>query len=132
MNTSDIWTLVGLCLGTIGALLLAYDVVYGAGHRFRASNFKTQLEMLRGTRKFSRDAIKGLPESLYTAEEIKRQLDEEEREWGSKEADLVQKVNNFYNQYEDHVVTLGALGVMLIVSGFVLQIVGLIVHTTGK
>lgn len=37
MNTSDTVTLIGLIFNTAGAIFLAYDVVYGAGKRFRTS-----------------------------------------------------------------------------------------------
>ena len=68
MPASDIVNIVGLGLGTVGAVLLAYDVVYGPGKQFQASNFKTQLEVLKSTRKLARDTIKNLPLNWNAAE----------------------------------------------------------------
>lgn len=130
MTPSDLWTLIGLGLGTIGAVLLAYDVVYGAGNRFRASVLKTQLETLRSTRKFTRGVIEGMPKPPWTPAEIKQQLDKEEGEWGPRERELAEKAANIRPRYEDRVVTFGAYGVLMIVGGFLLQIVGLLLRTT--
>ncbi len=130
MTSSDIVNLVGLGFGTIGAVLLAYDVIYGAGKRFQASNLKIQLEVLRGTRKLSRDTIKNLPSNWTTAEKD-AELAKEETVWGPQEASLQAKVSTFYPKYEDRVATLGACGVMLIVAAFLLQIVGVVLHGRG-
>lgn len=128
MESSDIWNLIGLCLGTIGAVFLAYDVIYGAGKRFKSSNLKTQLENLRKNRKLVQDILKSLPQPPWTAIEIAKQLNDEETKWGPQETALDQEVKTFYDQYEDRVVTFGAFGVLLLVIGFALQIVGLVVH----
>jgi hypothetical protein len=128
MTPSDIWTLVGLSFATLGAVLLAYDVVYGAGNRFQASVLKRQLETLRSTRKYARDIIGRLPQPPWTVAEIQEELDREEKEWGPQEVKLAQEASKVPKHYEARVVTLGAWGVLLIVGGFLLQIVGLIVH----
>lgn len=130
MTSSDIVNIVGLGLGTIGAVLLAYDVVYGPGKRFQASNLKTQLEVLKGTRKLSQDTINNLPAN-WTKEQKQEQLDKEEADWGPEQRDLQKKVDTFYTKYEGRVVTLGAYGVMLIVTAFLLQIVGVVLHARG-
>lgn len=121
--SSDVWTFSGLCLGTIGAVLLAYEVVYGPGKRFQATVFKTQLETLRQSRKYWRDSLKG-----FLPEERQKYLDEEEQQFGPQERELAKKVEEDYSRFEDRVVTLGAWGVILIVLAFLLQIVGLGVH----
>jgi hypothetical protein len=131
MTPSDISNLVGLCLGTIGGVLLSYDVIYGAGKRFQASNFKTQLEVLKRTRKLSQDVINNLP-SNWTYKEKEAELAKEEREWGPQQVTLQDKVDTFYKKYEGTVVTLGAYGVMLIVLAFLLQIAGVILHAYGR
>src|ERR1051325_9473815 len=113
MAPSDITNLIGLSLGTLGGVLLSYDVIYGAGKRFQASNFKTQLEVLKGTRKVSQDVIKNLPTN-WTETQKREELAKEEAEWGPQEVDLQRKVDTFYKKYEGNVVTLGAYGVILI------------------
>lgn len=111
-------------------MLLAYDVVYGPGKRFQASNLKTQLEVLKGTRKLSQDTINNLPAN-WTKEQKQEQLDKEEADWGPEQRELQKKVDTFYTKYEGRVVTLGAYGVMLIVTAFLLQIVGVVLHARG-
>src|SRR5881628_3214845 len=107
MTPSDIWTLVGLSLGTLGAVLLAYDVVYGAGNRFQASVLKRQLDTLRSTRKYSRETIERLPQPPWAAAEIQKELEREEKEWGPQEVKAAQEASRFPKQYADRIVTLG-------------------------
>jgi hypothetical protein len=132
MSTSDIWNLLGLSVATIGAVLLAYDVVYGAGKRFKAEALKTQLANLQKTRNYLQENIKGLPQPPWKRTEIDAQLAAENSKWDPEEQRLVHEVATFYPNYEDRVVTFGAYGVILIVLGFLFQIVGLIFHVLGR
>lgn len=130
MTSSDILTLIGLSLATLGAILLAYDVVYGPGKRFQAGNLAKQLRNLRSTRRFVQGSIKA--SKGFTPQEIQKQLDEEEQKNGAAERELVEQNEKFLNNYELRVTMLGAYGVLLIVAGFVLQIVGLLIHPSEK
>jgi hypothetical protein len=125
VTNADIVTIVGLSLGTVGAILLAYDVVYGPGKRERAANLSRQLELLQRTRQFSRSTIVGLPKQ-YSEEDKNRLLAEEESQWGPKETTLKDANENFLRRYELRVIALGANGVLLILLAFVLQLVGVI------
>ena len=132
MMASDIWTLVGLSLGTLGAVFLAYEVVFGQGNRFQAESIRHKLEGLKNTRTYVQASIKALPQPPYNPAEIKKLLDDEAREWGPDETKLTEQDKGFYESFENRVVTLGAGGVVLIVFGFALQIVGLLLHASGR
>lgn len=132
MTASDGVPLVGLIFNTVGAILLAYDVVYGAGKRFQTSIAKTQLETLLKTRKYSREIIKSLPEPPWTPEEIQQQLDAEEREWGPQERQLRETVTTGHDRYENRVVTLGAVGVLLLIAGFAVQLIWLVFQILNR
>ena len=131
MTPSDILNLIGLGLGTIGAVLLAYDVVYGPGKRWQAEVARTQLSNLRNLRAHLRESTKTLPCPPYTDGEIQKLLAAEEMKWGPQENALATKDASFLPEYESSVVTLGAYGVGLIVLSFVLQFVGVLIHKPG-
>src|SRR5437879_1439177 len=89
MATSDILTLIGLGLGTVGGIMLAYDVVYGPGKRFQANNLKTQLRLWREMRTFVQNSIKST--KAHPLEEIQKELEKEEQDNGPKEHELVKQ-----------------------------------------
>lgn len=131
MSDPDIWALFGLVAGTVGAILLGYDVIFGAGQRFQGEVRRRQLENLRNTRNFVRNSISALPQPPYTPADIKKLLDDEEAKSGTEERDLAKRVDIYegeLSRYEHRVVNLGLLGVLLIVVAFGLQAVGVIVH----
>jgi|SRR6185312_17028312 len=133
MDLSDGLTLAGLSLGTIGAVLLAYDVVYGPGKRWQASIIKGKLEQLQGFRKLIRSRTEALPRPPYTEQDIQKLLEEQDAKWGPEEAALKQQNEIFLDRYESRVVNLGAVGVILIVLSFAVQIGGVLVgHNTGE
>jgi len=127
----DVWTLIGLITGTIGAILLGYDAVFGAGQRFKDEVRRLQLENLRRHRKRLRDSTNSLPQPPYTPSEIKRLLDEEEATNGPEERKLEAASDRFggtLNRYEIRVVTYGLIGVLMVVLAFGLQALGLVIH----
>ncbi|MGB9419262.1 MAG: hypothetical protein WCB58_23325 [Acidobacteriaceae bacterium] len=128
MTGSDVVNLIGLGLGTVGGVLLAYDVVYRPGANFQASTIKTRLDILRRTRNHIRESTKKLPCPPYTEKEIQELLDQEEAQWGPEEADLAKQNETFLEKYENRVVSLGALGVSLIVLSFILQFASVLIH----
>jgi hypothetical protein len=123
-ETYRLLSLAGLALGAFGAFLLAFDVVWGPGKRWKAASLKNQLETLRSTRKFVRDATTNLPHPPWTEAEIERLLQQEEDEWGAKERALATQSANFLPRYEGRVVTMGAVGIILIGVSFILQFFG--------
>jgi uncharacterized membrane protein len=132
MTLSDIVTLVGLAIGTVGAIFLAYDVVYGPGKAFQANVINTKLQNMREFRALNQRGIRNYPQPPYTPQEIQEFLEKEEQDWGPQERDLVKQDSEFMDRYENRVVTLGAFGVLLIVAGFLLQIAGLVIHACRK
>jgi hypothetical protein len=98
----------------------------------RPSIAKRQLETLLKTRKYSREIIKGLPQPLWKPEEIQQQLDAEESEWGPQERELTETTNTGHDRYENRVVTLGAVGVLLLIVGFAVQLMWLIFQILNR
>ena len=123
VSGGDIFLIVGLALATLGALLLAYDAVYGAGARFRANNAAQQLAILRQTRTETKAILAGLGGS-WTEEEKQKQLDDEEQRWGPVERELQQKAGSILEQHENRVITLATTGIGLLVGAFALQLAG--------
>jgi hypothetical protein len=131
MSGSDIVNLVGLGIGSIGAILLAYDVIYRPGAVFQAEVIKTKLENLKRLRAYIRGNTERLPCPPYTQQEISRLLDEEEKKWGPEESALAGQNQTFLDKYESRVVNLGATGVCLIVLSFILQFTAVLIHHPG-
>jgi len=128
MAWSDILTLFGLVLGTVGAIVLTYDLFYKPGANFQATVIKTKLENLRQFRAEVRERINKYPQPPYTPAEIQQFLQDEEKEWEPRERELAKQDAEFQDKYDQHVQKLGGYGVLLIVLGFILQIAGILVH----
>jgi hypothetical protein len=129
MAMSDFLTLVGLVIGTVGAIVLTYDLFYKPGANFQAEVIKNKLQNMREFRAEIRAKMRAYPQPPYTPAEIQKFLDEEEAEWGTRERDLAQQDAEFLHKYEGRVQKLGGYGVLLIVIGFVFQIAGILVHS---
>jgi hypothetical protein len=128
MAWSDILTLIGLILGTVGGIVLTYDLFYRPGANFQATVIKTKLENMRQFRAHIRQSIKSYAQPPYTLAEIQKMLDEEEGQLGPRERDRAKQDAEFLDKYEKSVQKLGAYGVLLIVIGFIFQIFGLLFH----
>jgi hypothetical protein len=129
MTPSDIVTLIGLVSGTVGAVLLAYDVIYRPGANWQANNFLVQYETFRKTRHFVQQKIKSYSQPPYTPQEIQAELDEEERKNSKEEAKYAAKAKEYIESYENQAAKFGVWGVKLIVVAFILQAIGLIIHS---
>ena len=123
MSVGDILLLVGLALGTVAGVLLAYDAIYGAGAEFQHDMAANSLAILRRSRASNQHILRNLGGS-YTDEDRQRELDQEEAEWGPQEAELAAKVDAMPLKYRDKVSNLAVRGVFLLIASFVLQFIG--------
>jgi hypothetical protein len=123
MRIGDILLLVGLGLGTIGGVLLAYDAIFGAGAQFKFDVATNQLAILKRTRASNRHILSNLGGS-YTDADRQRELDQEEERWGPEEAELTALVNEMPQKYRDKVSAVATRGVFLLIAAFALQFIG--------
>lgn len=128
MSANDWLALTGLLLGLVGSICLGVDVVLGAGQRFKALSLKSQLTTLLSTRDFEQSSIRALPNPPWTPTEVQAQLAEEERRWGAQEKALREQLDPYdgkLSRYENRIVSLGALGALLLFFSFLLQALAL-------
>jgi hypothetical protein len=131
MSANDWLALIGLLLGLVGSICLGVDVVLGAGQRFKAVSLKSQLSTLLSTRAFEQSSIRAHPNPL----EVEAQLAEEEQRWGAKEKELREQLDPYegkLSRYENRIVSLGALGALLLFLSFLLQALALYRNAEGS
>ena len=124
MSDNDWLALIGLLLGLVGSICLGLDVVLGAGQRFKAFSLRSQLTTLLSTRDFEQSSIRALPNPPRTPAEVDALLAEEEQRWGAKEKALREQLDPYdgkLSRYENRIVSLGALGALLLFLSFLLQ-----------
>lgn len=124
MSANDWLALIGLLLGLVSSICLGVDVVLGAGQRFKAVSLQSQLSTLLSTRAFEQSSIRAHPNPL----EEEAQLAEEEQRWGAKEKELREQLDPYegkLSRYENRIVSLGALGALLLFLSFLLQALAL-------
>jgi hypothetical protein len=125
MTIADYIILVGLSLGTIGALLLAFDPMFRLGTQGQIAKKEASLENVRKGRKATQDGWKKLLEPKPANEAYIRMEIEKEREEGDKEERrLESELKGYKEKYEKEVFVKGWLGVRLICAAFVLQGIG--------
>ena len=134
MSANDWLALIGLLLGLVGSICLGIDVVLGAGQRFNAVSLQSQLSTLLSTRAFEQSSIRAHPNPPWTPPEVEAQLAEEEQRWGAKERALREQLDPYegnLSRYENRIVSLGALGALLLFLSFLLQALALYRNAEG-
>ncbi len=124
MNSGDILLLTGLGFATIGALALAIDPWFGPGVRNRVEIEKLQLENLQRFRADMKSMTLALPQPPWTADELNRQIAEQDAQYGPKENELRSAIDSGPDRHEDLVAYSARLGVAFLVIAFVLQFIG--------
>jgi hypothetical protein len=125
MPWSDILALMGLVLGTVGGIALAYDVFFKSGAKFQESVAYKRLQTHRQFRANQQATIKATNASPA---EIQKDLDKEEADNAPNEQRLEKDALESIDKYEERVRKIGGWGVLLIVIGFGCQIAGIICH----
>ena len=123
MKIADLLILIGLGLGLIAGILLAYDAIHGAGARFRAQVAATQLETYKAFRADLQQSISSLGGS-YTAEDKQALLAKEENDHAPQERILTELSSSIPDNYEDKVVVIALRGIWLLIASFALQFIG--------
>lgn len=123
MEIGDWLLLAGLVIATFAAMMLAYDALFGTGHRFQARLATTQQENLQALRETLQERIRTLP-PVYTDEDKRRYLEEDERVLGPWAAKLKDRESSIMIKHEDRTVSFALGGLLLLIFAFALQFVG--------
>jgi hypothetical protein len=123
MKIGDILLLVGLGLGLIAGILLAYDAIHGAGARFKAQVAATQLESYRAFRADLQKSIRRLGGS-YNDKDKQDLLAKEEKDHAPQEKILIELASSIPDDYEDKVVVIALRGIWLLIASFAFQLIG--------
>jgi hypothetical protein len=129
MTWADGVTLLGLFLGTVGALLLAFDPLYRSGTQFQVSMLEIALKNVQRGRKGIQEGWKNLlahkpPNEAY----IRSEIEKERLEGDEEERSLEASINEYKEKYEKEVFTKGKLGAALLCVGFILQGIGILIQ----
>jgi hypothetical protein len=130
MKTGDLLLLIGLGIGAVAGVLLAYDGLHGAGAQFKAEVAVNQLRLFKSHREWMQQSIRSLGGS-YTDEEKKALLAQEEEDNKQKEAELSERASTIDSRYRDKVVIITMNGLYLLIGAFLIQLVGTLMDSLG-
>jgi hypothetical protein len=118
----DIMLVVGLFVATVGAVMLAYDPVFGSGARFRLRIVRRQLAISIKELETLKQDYKSNP-NMANDEYWQQDLAKQETKYLGQQDQLRMKIE-LLDKHEDRTVTLAANGVILLIVGFLLQLGG--------
>jgi hypothetical protein len=130
MKTGDLLLLIGLGIGAVAGILLAYDGLHGAGAQFKAEVAANQLKVFQSYRAWMQQSIRSLGGS-YTDEDRNALLAQEQKDNAQEEADLIERARTINPNYKDKVVTITMTGIYLLIGAFVIQFVGTLMDSLG-
>jgi hypothetical protein len=124
MKVADLLLLVGLGLGTIAGVLLAYDALHGPGARFQAEVAKAQYENFKSYRADLQFIYRGNPDE--------KDLLAREKELNEpQETILSDRASSLLDNYENKAVTITLIGIYLLVAAFLIQFIGTLMDALG-
>lgn len=123
-------TIAGLCLNVVGSLFLSYEFIWGFQKRVWARYARERLEALERDREARRAYVDKIPSPPYSSEELEEMKEEIDGIWMPSINKQQQVIKEAEINHANRAILVSILGVVLLISGFVVQIMDAVTHLT--
>jgi hypothetical protein len=120
-------TTIGLTFDIVGVILVAYDLFWGPGNKFQTEVLKTQLKTEIFLHKSILSDYSQLSQSIGESRAAPH-INQENDRHGTAKKKLMNLIKERQSEYPNRVRLWGFRGLILVVIGFILQMLGTVLN----
>lgn len=120
------FSVIGLLFDIVGAWMIGYEVIFGYIIWNETDTYRKQKENFKRWKKKFIKGVEELPDDLYTKEIKQKEIEDIKERYGKHEKEAMNKEQKAFEQHRTKSFLRAFFGLILLMIGFIFQIIGVI------